>query len=375
MARRWRLQSGQGVRVRMGGHIFLNFASDDYLDLAADPRLARAAAKTAIRYGCGAGASVLFTGNLPPHRELERAIVEREGCEAALVFDSIVTANFTMLRALAGPRDAVFCDARNNAVLKDGCDLTGGMVHYYRHGDLVRLESLLRIEGARAKRRLVVTESLFGFEGDLAPLGEILTLAEKHDAFVVLDESHAEGIWGARGRGATDDLPVGAPGRHRLIKTCALNKSFGSQGAFVCGPQNLLSVASTNSGLVAATGALGLPAVAAARRGLSLADQESDRGRRVLALAQRLRSQLEANGLNHSKACSHIVPVMLRSSSVAVRLSRRLEVMGLLVPAIVAPFVRRGLARLRVSLTAGHTDADIDRLVKSLLEVRAALSV
>jgi 8-amino-7-oxononanoate synthase len=359
----------------MGGRIFVNFSSDDYLNLATEPQLARAAARAAVRYGCGAGASHLFTGNLPPHRALERALTHREGCDAAMVLESSFTGNLVLLGTLAGPKDAIFCDVMNSGALIDGCYLTGSSVHLYRHADVDRLENLLRTKGPGAARRLIVTETVFGMDGDLAPLGEIIGLADKYDAFVLADESQAAGVFGDRGRGLTDDLPEHTSGRHRLFKTCSLSKAFGSQGGFVCGSSHILSDASRQSRLIAACAALAVPAAAAARRGLMIADQEPDRRLRVLKLAHRLRSLLEAGGVRTGPSRSQIVPVIVRSAQTAVTISRRLEVMGLLVPAIRSPLVPRGQARLRISLTAGHTDVDVDRLVSSLGEVRAALAV
>jgi 8-amino-7-oxononanoate synthase len=359
----------------MGGHIFVNFSSDDYLDLAADPRLARAAARASLRYGCGAGASHFFSGSLPPHRALERALAKREGFEAALTFDSTITANLAILSSLAGPRDAIFCATANSGSLVDGCFLAGARTHRYDHKDLSGLDKLLRDRGARAARRLIATETVFGMDGDLAPLAEILLLAERYDSLVVLDESHATGVIGDRGRGLTDDLPIGIPGRHRVIKTGSLSKAYGSQGGFVCGPRNLLDAAAKNSRLVANSSALAIPAAAAALRALALADLETDRRRRALALAERLRYFLETNGQDPGQSRSQIVSVVVRQPRLAERISRRLEILGLLVPAVCPPLVPADTARLRISVTAGHTDADVDRLVKSLSEVRAALVV
>jgi 8-amino-7-oxononanoate synthase len=359
----------------MGGRVFVSFASDDYLDLATDPRLARAAGRAALRYGCGGCASRHFSGDVPPHRALENALARREECETALAFESILTANFVLISTLASRGDAVFCDAGNGAGLIDGCYLSGASVFFYRHTDLDRLESLLRNEGSRCRRRLIVTDSLFAMSGEFVPLSDIVLLAERNDALVVVDESHTSGVHGAKGRGITDDLPLGGALRNCVLKTSSLSKAFGSQGGYVCGSHPAIKEVAGNSRFAAASAELAVPAAAAARKALALAEQESDRRRRVLNLAERLRFQLQNNGFPVVASRSQIISLPVIRSQVAKRLSSRLEVMGLLVPAICPPFVPRGTPRLRISLTAGHTDADVDRLVESLNEVRAALVV
>jgi 8-amino-7-oxononanoate synthase len=370
----WRLQSGQGVRVRMGGRVFVNFASHDYLDLATDPRLARAAAAAAFRYGCGAGGASFQTGSLPPHRALERALAIREGSESAVVFESSLVASTVLIGALAGRRDAIFCDLFNSPDLLDSCYLSGASVTGYRHADLHDLEALLRADASRSRRRLIVTDTLFSDGGDLAPVAEILSLAERFDAFVVADESRATGVLGHRGRGVTDLVPETNSFRHRLYKIGSLSMAFGSQGGFVSGPRSLIRQIAKDHRL-ATSGSLFVPAAAAARRAIALADAEPDRRRRVLALAERLRWLLQSRGFTTGPASSQIVAVTVGSSRGTTRASQRLEVMGLLVPALCPPYVPQGTARLRISLTAGHTDVEIERLVESLGAIRSALFV
>src|SRR5436190_23351869 len=183
------LHSGQGARVRWKGRAFVNFSSNDYLGLGTDPRLARAAAGAARRYGCGAGASPLVSGHLPPLRALERDLARWEGAEAALVFSSGFVANLALVSTLAGREDVIFSDASNHASLIDGCRLSRARVHAYRHADLDHLAGLLRTEAVRA-RRLIVTDTVFSMDGDLAPLAGLLELAERFDCLLVIDEAH-----------------------------------------------------------------------------------------------------------------------------------------------------------------------------------------
>jgi 8-amino-7-oxononanoate synthase len=358
----------------MGGHVFVNFASDDYLDLAGDPRLARAAAAAALRYGCGAGAPYQRTGYLPSHRSLERALTVREDSESVVVVESGLVAAVVLLGSMARRGDTIFSDHLNSSNLVDSCRLSGASVVQYRHADLETLESLLRVRGTRSRRRLIVTETLFGAAGDLVPLAEIVALAEQFDALVVVDESHATGVLGARGRGLTDLLPEGTAGYRRVCKVASLNNALGSQGGFISGPRHFLTPVTRHPGLVTA-GSLSVPAAAAARKALALADAEPDRRRRALALADRLRSLLQSRGFPTGTAPTQIVRVTVGNSRDTEQVSQRLQGMGLLVPALRSPFVPRGTARLRVSLTAGHTDTDVDRLVECLGAVRSAFVV
>src|SRR5262245_4885926 len=196
---RRRLLSAQGARVRLRGRELVNFSSNDYLSLAADPRLARAAGRAARRYGCGAGASPLISGLLPPLRALERDLARWEGTGAALVFASGFAANLALVSTLAGRGDAIFSDELNHASLIDGCRLSGARVHVFRHRDAGHLADLLRRDGPQARRRLIVSDTVFSMDGDLAPLPALYDLARRHDALLLLDEAHATGLLGDHG--------------------------------------------------------------------------------------------------------------------------------------------------------------------------------
>jgi 8-amino-7-oxononanoate synthase len=368
---RRRLQSGQGVRVRLGGREFLNFSSNDYLDLAGDRRLARAAARAAVRYGTGAGASPLVSGHLPPVRALERDLARWEETEAALVFSSGFATNLAVVGSLAGKPDAVFSDAYNHASLIDGCRLSGACVHVYRHLDLGHLADLLGTEGGRARRRLIVSDSVFSMDGDLAPVRELLGLAERFDALLVLDEAHATGVLGASGRGVTDGLTPSQRTSDRLIKVGTLSKALGAQGGFVCGPRRLIAWLVNHARPYVFSTALAPPAAAAARAALRVIVGEPQRRECLLRLAEDLRRELRGLGYDVGRSDCQIVPVIVGEPRRAVALSRRLQAEGLLVPAIRPPSVPEGTSRLRVSLSAGHTPADVGRLAAALRAVSA----
>ncbi len=364
---RRRLLSAQGPVVRVGGRELLNFSSNDYLNLADDRRLARAAAAAARRHGAGAGASPLVSGYSTPLRRLERDLAEWEGTEAALVFSSGYAANLALVSSLVARSDAVFSDELNHASLIDGCRLSRAAVHVYRHADLGRLESLLKAEGPRARRRLIVSDSVFSMDGDLAPLVGLCELAERHDALLLLDEAHATGVLGATGRGLTElcgpRLPIDS---RRLVKVGTLSKALGGQGGFVCGPRLLCDWLVNHARPYVFSTALAPPAAAAARRAVRIVRDEPERRRQLLATAELLRDRLRRLGYTTGDSRSQIVPLIVGEPAAAVALSRRLEERGLLVPAIRPPSVPEGTARLRISLTAGHSRDDVLRLVEAL---------
>jgi 8-amino-7-oxononanoate synthase len=360
---RRRPESAQGPRVWLGGRACVNFASNDYLNLAGDARLARTAARAARRYGCGAGASPLVSGYLPPLRSLERDLARWEKAEAALVFGSGFAANLGLIGSLAGQADAVFSDALNHASLIDGCRLSRARIHVYRHADANHLDDLLRREGGRARRRLIVSDTVFSMDGDLAPLTELTDLARRHDCLLLLDEAHATGVLGEGGRGVTElraaEMPLPPD---CLIKVGTLSKALGSQGGFVCGSRRLNAWLVNHARPYIFSTALAPPAAAAARRAVAIVRAEPEARRRLQGLADLLRDQLHRHGLDPGPSRSQIIPVVVGDARAALALSRSLEGKGLLVPAIRPPSVPEGTARLRVSLTAGHTEEDVCRL-------------
>jgi 8-amino-7-oxononanoate synthase len=367
---RRRLQSSQGPRVIFQNRTFLNFSSNDYLNLAGDSRLARAAARAARCYGCGAGASALVSGHLPPLRALERDLAKWEGTEAALVCSSGFAANLAVLTALAGREDVLFSDELNHASLIDGCRLSHAAVHVYRHRDLNHLRQLLQEHGEGVRRRLIVTDTVFSMDGDLAPLSDLIELAKQFDCLLVLDEAHATGVLGEKGRGVTELVHGDSLATGRVIKVGTLSKALGAQGGFVCGSRHVIDwLVNTARPYIFST-ALAPPIAAAARRAVGLVQEEPERRQRLLQLAALLRGELERLGYPPSGSTCQIVPLIIGGARAAMRVSKRLEKLGFLVPAIRPPSVLEGTARLRISLSAGHTDEDVRQLVDAL----AALS-
>jgi len=368
--RRRAMQSGQGAEARYRNADHLNFSSNDYLGYAADPRLARAAERAVMRYGTGAGASALVSGHLPPLRALERDLAAWEGAGAAVVFSSGYAANLAVVSALAA-RDAVlFSDALNHASLIDGCRLSRAPCHVYRHGDLSHLDDLLRAHGPAVRRRVIVSDSVFSMDGDTADVAGLWRLACGHDAMLVLDEAHATGVLGTHGRGLTDVLPAEAMASGRLVKVGTLSKALASQGGFACGTRLLAAYLVNHARPYIFSTALAPASAAAARRAVFLCGQEPRRRERVLSLAEALRGRLREAGFDAGLSTTQIVPIILGTPEAALEAQGRLEGACILAPAIRPPSVPAGSSRLRVSLSAAHTEEDVARLVGALGAVR-----
>ena len=364
---RRRLESGQGAEVRWHSSDYVNFSSNDYLGYAVDERLARAAQRALLRYGSGAGASALISGYHPLLQRLERDLARWQGTEAALVFASGYQANLATLSAL-GKGAILFCDALNHASLIDGCRLARATVHIYRHNDLTHLEELLQAHPG--PRRLIVSDSVFSMDGDVADVPALAELARRYEALLVLDEAHATGVLGRQGRGLTDTL-AGLPAH--VVKLGTLSKALASQGGFVCASAQVVEfLLNTARPYIFAT-ALAPAAAAVARRAIALIQSEPQRREQVLKNAHLLRNKLRELDYPIGASLSPIVPLIVGTPQAALALQERLSAQRLLVPAIRPPSVPVGTCRLRISLCATHTADDLDRLLAVLREARSGL--
>jgi 8-amino-7-oxononanoate synthase len=364
---RRRVRYAGGARVWMRGRELVSFASNDYLGLATDLLLRRASARAARLYGCGGSSSPLIAGFSPPLCKLERDLARWEDSEAALVFASGFAANLGTVASLVEEGDTIYSDALNHASLIDGCRMSRARSHVYRHADANHLNDLLRRHRAATGRRLIVSDSVFSMDGDLAPLSDLIDTAWRHDCQLLIDEAHATGVLGERGRGATDLLaPSYRWDSDRFIKIGTLSKALGAQGGFVCGSRRLIEWLVNCARPYIFSTALAPPAAAAARRAVAIVAEEPERRRRLLTLADHLRARLRALGFPETGSGCQIVPVLVGDPAEAVCFSKRLQECGLLVPAIRPPSVPERTARLRISLTAAHTEEDVARLVEAL---------
>jgi 8-amino-7-oxononanoate synthase len=359
--RRWR-GGPQNVRLLLDGREVVSFGSNDYLALAADPRLAAAAVGAIQSDGWGSGASPLLAGYGQWHRRLEDRLAEFEAAEAALLFTSGFAANVGTVAALAGPGDTVLADRKNHASLLDGCRLSRADVRVYPHRDVEGLEALLAKSGAKG-RRLIVTDSLFSMDGDLAPLAELAKLAERYGAMLLIDEAHATGVFGPQGRGAAEFLGV-HQGIHVRVGT--LSKALGSAGGFVAGSRRLIEWLLNRARPYVFSTAPPGPVAAAALAALDVVRDEPHRRRELLDRAAALRSTLAQQGWNIGASVSQIIPIVVGAPQRALTLAGRLYERGFWVPAIRPPTVPEGEACLRISLTCGHTAEMVAGLVDAL---------
>jgi 8-amino-7-oxononanoate synthase len=352
----------QTATIIIDGHELINFGANDYLGLAADPRLAKAAADAAATEGWGAGASPLVTGHSAAHAELERALAELEGTEAALVFNSGFAANCGTVAALVGAGDGIYADAKNHASLIDGCRLSRAEIHVYRHGDVEHLTELLQ-ESSRYRRRLIVTDSLFSMDGDLAPLVQLAQLAERYQAMLMVDEAHATGVFGAHGRGVAEHLGV-EDGIH--VRMGTLSKALGSAGGFVAGRRDLIEWLVNRARSYVFSTALPPAVAAAATAALKIVHDEPQRRRELLHRAAMVRKKLSEQGWNVGHSASQIIPIYIGQPERTMQLAQKLRERGLLVPGIRPPSVPPGESLLRISLSFAHTSAMLDNLLAAL---------
>jgi 8-amino-7-oxononanoate synthase len=352
----------QQAAARFAEGELINFGANDYLGLAADPRLAAAAQQATEREGWGAGASPLVTGHSAAHAELELRLAEFEGTEAALAFGSGFAANVGTVAALAGKEDAIYADAKNHASLIDGCRLSRATVHIYRHNDVDYLAALLR-ESSRYRRRLIVTDSLFSMDGDLAPLVPLAELAQRHQTMLMVDEAHATGVFGPHGRGVAEHLKV-EEGVH--IRMGTLSKALGSAGGFVAGRKNLIEWLVNRARPYVFSTAFPPAVAAAAVAALAIVRDEPQRRVELLARCKALRERLSAQGWNLGQSATQIIPIYIGEPERTMQLAQALRDRGLFVPGIRPPTVPPGESLLRISVSWAHTPAMLDKVVKSL---------
>ncbi len=349
-----------GMCARVDGKECVVFCSNDYLGFSRDPRVKGAAAQAAEEYGAGSGASRLVCGDLPIHRRLEERIARFKGLAAAAVLPTGFQANLGVITSLVGEKDVVICDRLNHASIVDACRLSGAKLLVYAHCDLGELEKCLG-RGDGFRRRLIVTDSVFSMDGDLAPLAGICRLAERYAAMVMVDEAHATGVYGEQGQGLAHELGLS---KKIDVHMGTLSKAIGSQGGYVAGDQDLIKYIHNKARSFIYTTALAPAACGAALKSLELMEGEEGVREKLLSNISRLRRGLAEFCVGEDG--SPILPVIIGSEQDAVQASASLLAAGYFVPAIRPPTVPKGTSRLRITVSALHTDEEIDGLVESL---------
>ncbi len=348
------VQSAQGPRVTLDGRSVLLLCSNDYLGLAGHPAVRSAAAEAAHRWGAGAGASRLVSGNMAPHRQLEQELAAFKGSEACVLFGSGFLANTGVIAALAGRGDVILSDALNHASIVDGCRLARADTVVYEHADLDSLASGLRRAGGRSP--VIVTDGVFSMDGDLAPLEDIVELAQRHGARVVVDEAHATGVLGPGGRGL-----VAALGLEREVDVVigTLGKALGSYGAFACCDTRIAGYLVNRARTLIFSTALPPPSVGAALAALRLLREQPQIVLRLHANARALRDELAAVGFDVRPGTMPIVPLIVGDPSAAMTLCQAALRRGAFAQAIRPPTVPEGTSRLRVVAMASHREDEL----------------
>ena len=359
--RRLTLHSAQGPIVQLGDRQYLNFCSNDYLGLASHPRVVAAFQAAAARYGVGSGASHLVCGHSALHHQLEEALAEFTGRPRALLFSSGYMANTGILASLLQRGDHVLEDRLNHASLLDGGLHSGARFQRFAHGDVAALErKLTRADGIR----LVVTDGVFSMDGDTAPLGELAAACGRHDAWLMVDDAHGFGVLGERGAGSTEaaGLDVGTV----PVLMATLGKALGTAGAFVAGSELLIEALIQQARTYIYTTALPPAVAGASLESLRVVQEESWRREHLARLISRFRRGAGELGLPLLASNSAIQPLPVGDAAAALALSERLKQRGLLISAIRPPTVPAGTSRLRITLSAAHTDAQLDQLLEQL---------
>ena len=346
----------------------VDFSSNDYLGLARHPALAQAMAAAAASHGAGSGAAHLVTGHGPEHAALEAELANFVGRERALLFSTGYMANLGVVSSLVGRGDLVVSDRLNHASLIDAATLSRADLQRYAHGDHAGAAALLGSwrgthSGASAA---LITDGVFSMDGDLAPLQELAAGARRHAAWLLVDDAHGLGVLGARGRGCCEHFGLDAEAVPLLVGT--LGKAFGSFGAFVAGERDLVDWVLQKARTYIYTTALPQPVAAATRAALRLIDAEPWRRERLLSLVADFRARCARAGIALANSCTPIQPLLLGSAARALKVSEWLLARGFIVKAIRPPTVPANSARLRITLSARHGDADITRLVQLLAE-------
>lgn len=351
-----REQPGSGAYFTLEGRRILNLSSNDYLGLTHHPRVLERARAALDQWGAGATASRLICGSLPIHAELEQRLAALKGTETALTFHAGFSANVGIIPALAGRGDHIFADRLAHASIMDGARLSGAHLHRFRHNEVEHLETLLKEGSARHGRRLIVTESVFSMDGDLAPLPDMVALADRYGAMLMTDEAHATGLFGPGGAGLAAHY-----GLTSRIPICmgTMSKALGASGGFVAGSLLLRDwMVNSARSFVFSTGLA--PAVAGAALGaLEVLEEHPGMGEECLARAEAFRARLRAGGLDTGASASPIIPILIGRPERALAIAAELREQGILAVAIRPPTVPAGTARLRCSVTLGHASDDL----------------
>ena len=350
----------------------INFSSNNYLGLAGDPILKKAACDAIEKYGCGSTASRLMCGNLVLNEELEKRIAGFKRTEAALIFSSGYMANIGAISALMGRQDVIFADKDNHASLVDGCILSRAKLLRYSHNDVKSLEQILKNAGKYGKR-LIVTDSIFSMDGDIAPLPEIVKLAKKYDCMVMIDDAHATGVLGRTGRGSVEYFDI--PEEDIDIHMGTFGKALGSFGAYVAGSKKLKEFLINKARSFIFTTALPPSVIGSVIAGISILERDNTRIKTLNKNATYFRNQLRKEGFNILDTKTQIIPLIVGENGKAIQFSKFLAQNGIFAVPIRPPTVPPNTARIRFSITVAHSKEELDCTIEIIKKADEKFSI
>lgn len=365
------IEQSNGSAISIDGQTYINFSSNDYLNLSSHPVIVKTVMKALKEYGLGSGASRLLSGTCLPHVKLEERIANFKKTPAALVFNTGYAVNTGIIPAISGIDTLIFSDELNHASIVDGIRLSKAEAEIYRHRDLNHLESLLRksLKRETIKRRLIITDTVFSMDGDIVPLEDLVFLAKKYHTILMIDDAHGTGVLGKKGRGALEHFSI--TGADYIIQMGTLSKAVGCYGAFVAGSKELIKVLISKARSFIYSTSLPPAVVEACTKSIDIVEFKSaQRRKRLWRNRQRLYEGLKSLGYDTLNSGTPIIPVMVGDTKSALKMGTCLFKEKIFAPAIRPPTVPEGKCRIRFSVTAAHTDEDIDRVLESLRKVK-----
>ena len=366
------IQSPQGAWITVDGKKVLNFCSNNYLGLANHPKLREAAKKAIEEWGVGPAAVRTIAGTMSLHLELERKLAQFKGCEDAISFQSGFKANLATIPALVGEGDVIFSDELNHASIIDGCRLSRAKIVRYKHCDPADLEAKIRQEQGNYRRGIIITDGVFSMDGDIAPLPEIVGIAEKYNLMTMVDDAHGEGVLGRGGRGIVDHF--GLHGRVD-VEIGTLSKAFGVVGGYVAGKKKVVEWLRQRGRPFLFSSAMTPADVAACIAAVDILEESTELVDKLWENTRYFKSEMRRLGFDIGQSVTPITPVMLGEAPLAQEFSRRLFENGVFAMAIGYPTVPKGKARIRVMISAVHSREDLDRGLEAFAKVGKELGV
>jgi 8-amino-7-oxononanoate synthase len=356
------LETGQSPEIEIDGKVYILLSSNSYLGLSVDPKVKKAALDALEKYGTGSGGSRLVSGSTDLHRQLEARIAKFKKTQSSILFSTGYLANVGTISSMVGPGDIVYSDELNHASIIDGCRLSKAEIRVYEHCDIEHLKSILEADKNMCNKKLIVTDTVFSMDGDLAPLPEIAEIAEKNGCMLMIDEAHATGVLGKRGSGATEYF--GIEDRVPIVMG-TLSKAVGSLGGYIAGSSKLIDFIRNRTRSYIFDTSLPASCLAASLAAIDIIENEPGRREYLWKLIKKFKLGLEQIGLNILPSYSAVVPVLIGEAQPALGFAQKLRENGVYTPAVRPPSVPPGKCRIRATLMATHTEGQIEKALRA----------